>query len=137
MSQIELVIDRLGVPQAIRPGEVNWMTAGRGITHSERFEHMREAGGLLQGVQAWVALPLDQEDCDPAFDHYPADVLPTYESGGLWARLVAGKAFGAEAPVELFAAGSAAKAAVSSAEVQRRVKSFMVCPFPVDASGCW
>ena len=91
--------DSLGFHQAIRPGEVNWMTAGRGITHSERFEHMREAGGLLQGVQAWVALPLDQEDCDPAFDHYPADVLPTYESGGLWARLVAGKAFGAEAPV--------------------------------------
>ncbi len=91
--------DSLGAHQAIRPGEVNWMTAGSGITHSERFEHLRAHGGRLHGVQAWVALPLADEDCDPAFDHYPESDLPTYEGGGLWARLVAGKAFGAQAPV--------------------------------------
>ena len=91
--------DSLGVHQKIQPGEVNWMTAGTGITHSERFEKMRAEGGRLHGVQAWVALPLDQEDCDPAFDHYAEDELPTFESDGLWARLVAGNAFGATAPV--------------------------------------
>jgi redox-sensitive bicupin YhaK (pirin superfamily) len=91
--------DSLGFEQPILPGEVNWMTAGKGITHSERFETLRAKGGTLHGLQAWVALPDDQEDCPPAFDHYGEDVLPTYESNGLWARLVAGKAFGAEAPV--------------------------------------
>jgi len=91
--------DSLGFHQEIRPGEVNWMTAGAGITHSERFEHIRAHGGPLHGVQAWVALPAADEDCAPAFDHYGRDVLPTYESGGLWARLVAGKAFGADTPV--------------------------------------
>lgn len=91
--------DSLGYHLAIRPGEVNWMTAGKGITHSERFERHRAEGGKLHGVQAWVALPVELEEIEPSFDHYDADVLPTYESGGLWARLVAGKAFGAEAPV--------------------------------------
>ena len=91
--------DSLGCEQAIRPGEVNWMTAGRGITHSERFETLRAQGGTLHGLQAWVALPDGEEDGPPAFDHYGQDVLPTYEGNGLWARLVAGKAFGAEAPV--------------------------------------
>ncbi len=91
--------DSLGVHQEIRPGEVNWMTAGTGITHSERFEKMRAEGGHLHGVQAWVALPIDQEDCEPAFDHYGESELPTYEANGMWARLVAGKAFGAQAPV--------------------------------------
>jgi redox-sensitive bicupin YhaK (pirin superfamily) len=91
--------DSLGSDVKILPGEVNWMTSGRGITHSERFETLREKGGVLDGLQAWVALPNDLEDSDPSFDHYGADVLPTYEGNGLWARLVAGKAFGAEAPV--------------------------------------
>jgi redox-sensitive bicupin YhaK (pirin superfamily) len=91
--------DSLGAHQEIRPGEVNWMTAGRGITHSERFEHHRAHGGRLHGLQAWVALPLEAEDCAPAFDHYGEDVLPTYEGNGLWARLVAGRAFNADAPV--------------------------------------
>ncbi len=92
--------DSLGVQQDIRPGEVNWMTAGRGITHSERFEHLRQEGGGLHGIQAWVALPLEHEETDPAFHHHgPAD-LPTYEEGGLWARLVAGEAFGAKAAVK-------------------------------------
>ena len=94
--------DSLASEQAIRPGEVNWMTAGRGITHSERFERARAEGGTLHGIQAWVALPRDQEETEPAFAHHPAAKLPTYEGAGLWARLIAGEAFGAKSPVKTF-----------------------------------
>ena len=94
--------DSLGSAQPIRPGEVNWMTAGRGITHSERFERARAEGGALHGIQAWVALPLEHEEVEPSFAHYAAADLPTYESGGLWARLVAGEAFGARAGVATY-----------------------------------
>ncbi len=91
--------DSLASQQAIRPGEVNWMTAGSGITHSERFERARREGGALHGIQAWVALPAGQEEIAPAFFHHEAADLPTYETNGLWARLVAGEAFGARAKV--------------------------------------
>jgi redox-sensitive bicupin YhaK (pirin superfamily) len=91
--------DSLASQQAIRPGEVNWMTAGSGITHSERFERARREGGLLHGIQAWVALPAGQEETAPAFYHHEAADLPTYETAGLWARLIAGEAFGARAKV--------------------------------------
>jgi redox-sensitive bicupin YhaK (pirin superfamily) len=94
--------DSLGSEQAIRPGEVNWMTAGRGITHSERFERARAEGGPMHGIQAWVGLPVEHEEVEPSFAHYASDVLPTYESGGLWARLVAGEAFGARAKVATY-----------------------------------
>jgi redox-sensitive bicupin YhaK (pirin superfamily) len=92
--------DSVGSEQAIRPGEVNWMTAGRGITHSERFERMRAAGGAMHGIQAWVALPAADEECAPAFAHHGAEDLPTHVERGLWARLVAGEAFGAKAKVK-------------------------------------
>ncbi len=92
--------DSVGVTQDIRPGEVNWMTAGRGITHSERFDDMRRTGGHMHGIQAWVALPDGLEETDPSFHHHGVDDLPTYEGGGMWARLIAGKAFGAEAKVK-------------------------------------
>ncbi len=91
--------DSLGSEQPIRPGEVNWMTAGRGITHSERFERARSEGGPMHGIQAWVGLPREYEESEPAFDHYASQDLPVYESGGLWARLIAGQAFGAKANV--------------------------------------
>jgi len=94
--------DSLASEQAIRPGEVNWMTAGRGITHSERFERARAEGGKLHGIQAWVALPREQEETEHGFAHHPAAELPTYEGGGLWARLIAGEAFGAKTPVKTF-----------------------------------
>jgi redox-sensitive bicupin YhaK (pirin superfamily) len=88
--------DSLGVEQPIRPGEVNWMTAGRGISHSERFDGpIRAHGGVLHGIQAWVALPQEQEESEPDFAHYDSDALPTYEYQGLAARLIAGEAFGA------------------------------------------
>jgi redox-sensitive bicupin YhaK (pirin superfamily) len=92
--------DSVGVTQAIRPGEVNWMTAGSGITHSERFEELRANGGRMHGIQAWVALPTEFEEVIPAFAHHPETDLPTYEGGGLWARLVAGEAFGAKAAIK-------------------------------------
>ncbi len=92
--------DSVGSEQRIRPGEVNWMTAGRGITHSERFERARAEGDRVHGIQAWVALPREAEETEPAFSHHGASDLPTYEAGGLWARLIAGAAFGAEAKIE-------------------------------------
>ena len=91
--------DSVGSEQPIRPGEVNWMVAGRGITHSERFERARAEGGRLHGIQAWVALPAADEEAEPAFFHHAAADLPTHEGGGLWARLVAGESFGARASV--------------------------------------
>jgi len=93
--------DSLGSEVAITPGEMNWMTAGRGITHSERFERLRRDGGSMHGIQAWVALPKEDEEIEPAFAHHGLDDLPTYEGGGLWARLVAGEAFGAKANVKV------------------------------------
>ena len=86
--------DSVGAVQPIRPGEVNWMTAGRGITHSERFERHRAEGGTMHGIQAWVALPEHEAECEPAFEHYEEADAPSYQSGGLHARLVAGSAFG-------------------------------------------
>lgn len=92
--------DSVGSEQAIRPGEVNWMTAGSGITHSERFERARAQGGPMHGIQAWIALPSEDEECAPGFAHHEGDELPSYRSGGLQARLIAGQAFGARAAVK-------------------------------------
>ena len=91
--------DSVGSEQTIRPGEVNWMTAGRGITHSERLEKARAVGDRLHGLQAWVALPKEDEEMEPRFAHHGPDDLPAYEGGGLRARLLAGTAFGAKAKV--------------------------------------
>jgi len=93
--------DSVGSQVDIRPGEVNWMTAGRGITHSERFDALRRTGGGMHGIQTWVALPTGEEETDPAFAHHGPEDLPAYESpDGLWARLIAGEAFGAKARVK-------------------------------------
>ena len=92
--------DNLGYNQVIRPGEVNWMTAGKGIVHSERTDPLkRSQGGPMHGMQAWVALPDEAEEIDPAFHHLDEDAQPAYENGGLFARLVAGEAYGAKAAV--------------------------------------
>jgi hypothetical protein len=92
--------DSVGSEVAIVPGEMNWMTAGKGITHSERFERLRAEGGAMNGIQAWVGLPTADEEVDPSFAHHGPEDLPTYEGGGMWARLVAGEAFGAKAKVK-------------------------------------
>ena len=92
--------DSVGSQEAIQPGEVNWMTAGSGITHSERFEKLRAEGGRLHGIQSWVALPGRDEETSPAFAHYGHVELPTFTQGGLWGRLIAGEAFGVRSPVK-------------------------------------
>jgi redox-sensitive bicupin YhaK (pirin superfamily) len=87
--------DSLGVEQVIRPGEVNWMTAGRGIAHSERFEDPAMlAGGQLEMIQTWVALPEKDEEAEPTFTNYTPDRLPIFTDTGIWMRLIAGDAFG-------------------------------------------
>jgi redox-sensitive bicupin YhaK (pirin superfamily) len=94
--------DSVGSCQDIRPGEVNWMTAGRGITHSERFDEARRHGVMLHGIQAWVALPDRDEETDPSFSHHVAGALPVLDDKGVWGRLVAGSAFGLTAPVKTY-----------------------------------
>jgi redox-sensitive bicupin YhaK (pirin superfamily) len=87
--------DSLGVEQIIRPGEVNWMTAGSGIAHSERFEDPATlAGGTLEMIQTWVALPEKDEEASPSFDNYKPEQLPVYTDKGVWMRLIAGNAYG-------------------------------------------
>ena len=86
--------DSLGVQQVIRPGEVNWMTAGKGISHSERFEDPSALTAGLEMIQTWVALPEKDEETDPAFDNYKPEQLPIYTDTGVWMRLVAGNAYG-------------------------------------------
>jgi hypothetical protein len=87
--------DSLGVEQVIRPGEVNWMTAGRGIAHSERFEDPSTlAGGKLEMIQTWVALPEKYEEALPSFNNYTPDKLPVFTDKGVWMRLIAGNAYG-------------------------------------------
>jgi redox-sensitive bicupin YhaK (pirin superfamily) len=87
--------DSLGVEQIIRPGEVNWMTAGRGIAHSERFEDpVSLAGGQLEMIQTWVALPEKDEEVAPSFSNYKPEQLPIYTDKGVWMRLIAGDAYG-------------------------------------------
>ena len=87
--------DSLGVEQVIRPGEVNWMTAGSGIAHSERFEDPAAlAGGTLEMIQTWVALPEKEEESLPAFDNYKPEQLPIFTDTGVWIRWIAGEAFG-------------------------------------------
>lgn len=92
--------DSLGVEQRIEPGAVNWMTAGRGVVHSERTpDDARERGSVLAGMQAWLALPAELEETEPAFFHYPADGLPVVEGDRWQASLILGEAFGARSPV--------------------------------------
>ena len=93
--------DSLGFTQAIRPGEVNWMTAGKGIVHSERTDPLKKAtGGPMHGMQAWIALPDEAEEVDPSFHHHGEADQPAYDNSGLFARLVAGEAYGAKAAVK-------------------------------------
>src|SRR4026209_1652328 len=87
--------DSLGVEQIIRPGEVNWMTAGSGIAHSERFEDPSAlAGGELEMIQTWVALPEKDEEAVPSFNNFTPDQLPVFTDKDVWMRLIAGNAYG-------------------------------------------
>ncbi|MET0815654.1 MAG: pirin family protein [Pseudoxanthomonas sp.] len=96
--------DTLGTIHDINPGDVNWMTAGRGIAHSERTPAaLREAEHPLHGMQTWVALPRNDEETAPAFHHHAARALPQLRHGGAWLRIVAGRGYGEESPVRVFA----------------------------------
>ncbi|RZA15259.1 MAG: pirin family protein [Lysobacteraceae bacterium] len=95
--------DTLGSLQDILPGDVNWMTAGRGIAHSERTPpDLRETGFPLHGMQTWVALPQADQEVAPSFHHHPAASLPQRDHDGARLRVIAGRAFGMESPVRLF-----------------------------------
>jgi redox-sensitive bicupin YhaK (pirin superfamily) len=95
--------DSLGNVQAIVPGDVNWMTAGRGIVHSERTgPEDRAEGRLLHGLQTWVALPKSHEQVEPSFSHHPKASLPEIAHPGATMRLLAGTAFGRTAPTPTF-----------------------------------
>lgn len=94
--------DSLGIVQPIHAGDVNWMSAGRGIAHSERSpDDEREAGARLSGMQSWVALPVEKEESEPWFKHHPAATLPVVERGGVRLTVIAGEAFGVRSPVEV------------------------------------
>ena len=87
--------DSLGVEQIIKPGEVNWMTAGKGIAHSERFEDPATlASGNFEMIQTWVALPEKDEEATPSFNNYRPEQLPVFTDKGIWMRLIAGNAYG-------------------------------------------
>lgn len=95
--------DTLGSVQDITPGDVNWMTAGRGIAHSERTPPELRAGeNPLYGMQTWVALPLAHEETAPEFHHHAAPAIPHRRHAGAWLRVIAGRAFGEESPVRIF-----------------------------------
>jgi len=95
--------DTLGTTQTIRPGDVNWMTAGRGIAHSERTDAaLRRSGSRLAGIQSWVALPTAHEEAEPAFAHHPGTALPLIEGDGARVRLIAGALWGARSPLKTF-----------------------------------
>jgi redox-sensitive bicupin YhaK (pirin superfamily) len=93
--------DSLGSFQPIRPGEVNWMTAGRGIVHSERSpDSMRHGGVRMSGLQLWVALPADKEETAPTFAHHPAAAIPFAAADGVGVRVIVGEMEGLRSPVE-------------------------------------
>jgi redox-sensitive bicupin YhaK (pirin superfamily) len=93
--------DSLGVEQTVRPGDVNWMTAGRGIVHSERTApDVRAQASRLHGIQAWVALPVGEEDARPSFRHYPSAELPTASANGRTIRVLAGEFADMRSPVQ-------------------------------------
>jgi redox-sensitive bicupin YhaK (pirin superfamily) len=122
--------DSLGYTQAIRPGDVNWMTAGSGIAHSERTEEeMKRAGFRMHGVQTWVALPKTHEETAPAFQHVAASQLPVWHEGPAELRLIVGTYKGRTAPTvhfsPIFYVGcdmpAGAKVAMSPEHVERAV----------------
>lgn len=96
--------DNLGYNQTIAPGAINWMTAGRGIVHSERRpDELRQTTSVNHGIQLWVALPQAHEEDEPSFVHTPASAIPEVATGGAQVRVLVGSAFGQTSPVQAFA----------------------------------
>lgn len=95
--------DSLGTAIEIKPGQVNWMTAGKGIVHSERTpDYLRQSDKMLHGLQIWVALPKALEQCEPAFAHIEEHELPAWKIDGADVKLIAGEAFGKKSPVPVY-----------------------------------
>lgn len=95
--------DSVGAVQEIKPGEVNWMTAGSGIVHSERSpDHFRDNDARIEGIQTWHALPAEDEEIDPTFEHYPMEDIPVVDHGGVRVALIAGGAFGMVSPMKVY-----------------------------------
>ncbi|WP_103172501.1 pirin family protein [Paracoccus sp. SY] len=95
--------DSTGADQIITPGALNWMIAGRGVTHSERSpEAARQGPSSLLGIQTWIALPDSHEDMAPAFEHHGKDALPVIRDAGITARLILGRAYGETAPATMY-----------------------------------
>lgn len=95
--------DSIGSEQEIKPGEVNWMTAGKGVVHSERTpEYLRHSEKSLHGLQIWVALPKELEETEPSFVHISADKMPSWKINEVEAKLIAGEAFGKKSPVPVY-----------------------------------
>ena len=133
--------DSLGYAQRITPGDVNWMTAGRGIVHSERSpDDERGHARGLHGIQTWIALPQAHERTDPAFAHHPKDTLPVVSRPGVELRLIAGEAWGRRAPVATFspmfyAAAHATGAASFELPVEYAERALYVVDGAVTACG--
>jgi redox-sensitive bicupin YhaK (pirin superfamily) len=133
--------DSLGTALAIRPGEVNWMTAGRGIVHSERTAPERRMGGEhLHGLQCWVALPKNSEEAQPGFHHRDQAELPIIASDGKTVRVIAGSAFGATSPVPtlwetLFADATVAPGAVLPFDPATEERALYVVSGEIDVAG--
>src|SRR5436190_9778343 len=95
--------DTIGSVQEIRPGDVNWMTAGRGIAHSERTgPEMRAGGHRLHGIQSWIGLPTTDEEVEPSFQHVATLDLPSTTGSGVTMKIITGRAFGLSSPVRVF-----------------------------------
>lgn len=95
--------DSLGSDQRVQPGEVSWMTAGSGVAHVERTpETLRQQRNHFHGLQVWLALPSDQEQCSPSYQHYDAGSLPQNETPGVNIRLIAGNGFNMQSPVAVY-----------------------------------
>jgi len=107
--------DSLGTVQPIRPGEVNWMTAGRGIVHSERTPpELRTTGTRLFGIQTWIGLPKDRVEVEPSFVHHAESALPMLEGDGKHVRVIAGEFQGARSPLAVFSETLYADAALAA-----------------------
>jgi redox-sensitive bicupin YhaK (pirin superfamily) len=132
--------DSVGSEQPIRPAEVNWMVAGRGITHSERFERARAQGDHVHGIQAWVALPAEQEETAPSFSHHSGDGLPSASDGGVQLRLIAGELLGLRAAAAthsplFYAHAELADAATFSMPAQYTERAAYIVSGNVDVDG--
>ena len=133
--------DSLGHAQAISPLAVNWMTAGRGIVHSERTRpEVRAAGQRLHGIQSWVALPREFEEVAPSFRHHPADSLPRVDADGVSLRIIAGYAYGEHSPVQtcsdtLYVDAQMNAGAQLKVGTEHQERAVHVCEGSVDVDG--